>query len=79
MACAAAAPYPELVRVRLAMGWAPEVATVLPYVPRARLTPEQVEQVRTSSARPEDLARQFGIGERHVRRIRAGTRWKRAA
>lgn len=73
-----AAPYRGLVRVRLWLGWSPEEATVLPYRPKARLTPAQAEQVRTSKASAEELATQLGVSARHVRRIRAGLSWKAA-
>lgn len=70
-------PYPDLVRARIARGWDPETAAATPFEPRARLTAEEVERIRAHQGRKlAQLARELGVSQRHVRRIRSGRAWK---
>lgn len=71
-------PYPVLVRARLALGWDPAAASTTPFTPKARLTPAEVQQVRTSTTPAAELAATLRISVRQVQRIRAGERWKAA-
>jgi len=55
---------------------------VAPYVPRgenhygARFTADQIQEIRTSSLRTTDLAKQFGVYTATISKIRKGQRWK---
>ena len=42
--------------------------------PMARLTTEQCDAIRTSSAKPKELAVMYGVNVRHIYRIKSGER-----
>lgn len=44
--------------------------------PRAKLTVEQVEEIRNSDERHTDLARRFGVRDAAICKIRNGQRWR---
>lgn len=67
---------PDLVRARLALGWDATEAVSRPPVPKARLSPEEVGEVRASTATARQLSQRHGISVRHVRRIRSRRAWK---
>lgn len=71
-------PYRKLVCARVFLGWDRERAAAEPFVPRARLTADDVARVRASTAPSAEVAVQFAITVRQVQRIRAGYRWKAA-
>lgn len=43
---------------------------------RARVTPEQVAEIRASSDRQVDLAARYGLSQTHVSRIKRGENWR---
>lgn len=69
-------PSPVHVRARIVAGWDPTEAATTPVTARARLTPAQAQQVRTSTAPAVELALVLGVTVRQVQRIRAGVAWK---
>jgi hypothetical protein len=73
---ARSAPYPDLVASRIAHGWDPERAATEPFAPRAKLTPEIVQTIRTVPRPAQEVAADLGVSARHVRRIRSGISWK---
>lgn len=69
-------PYPDLVRARVAAGWDPVRAASEPYTPKARLSAEDVQRVRTSEATTAEVAAALRVTPRHVRAIRSRRAWK---
>jgi len=43
---------------------------------RAKLTPQQIEEIRTSSEKCAVLGARYGVGHGHISSIRTGARWK---
>lgn len=41
-----------------------------------QLSPEQAKTIKTSSLSAEELAEQYNVTQAHVRRIKAGRRWR---